>query len=115
LSGVIRRYAYTFSEALLAHWLLLVGADRVDVIENPVKALFEGNPDDVIKESGIASELKRHGWKSRVGKGRADIKHQPLDLAFTSLGALFSLPSALVRQRRKSAVDPTAENASPTQ
>jgi len=42
--------------------------------------------------------------QSRVGKGRADIKHQPLDLAITSLGALFSLPSALVGRRRKTNV-----------
>jgi hypothetical protein len=33
ISGAIRRYAYKFSEGRLAHWLLLVGADRVDVIE----------------------------------------------------------------------------------
>jgi hypothetical protein len=35
LSGMIRRYAYSsFSEARAAHWLLLMAADRVDVVES---------------------------------------------------------------------------------
>src|SRR4051812_31015188 len=41
LSGAIRRYAYAqFSEARAAHWLLLMAADRVDVVEHRVTALL---------------------------------------------------------------------------
>src|SRR5690242_16378768 len=40
LSGLIRRYAYSFSEGRLTHWLLLVGADRVDVIESRVREML---------------------------------------------------------------------------
>ena len=80
LSGVIRRYAYRYSEARLAHWLLLVGADRVDVLESRVTAILRGRPDNPITEAGLQSEWKRHGLRSRIGQHRADLIHQPLDL-----------------------------------
>lgn len=45
LSGVIRRYSYAkFSEARAAHWLLLLAADRVDVVESRATALLGGAP-----------------------------------------------------------------------
>ncbi|HZR45591.1 MAG TPA: hypothetical protein VFA47_02710 [Candidatus Manganitrophaceae bacterium] len=80
LSGLIRRYAYTFSEGRLAHWLLLMGADRVDVVESRIGAILRGRPDNPITETGILSEFKRNGLRSRWGEHRADVKHQPLDL-----------------------------------
>lgn len=106
ISGVIRRYAYTFSEGRLAHWMLLAGADRVDVIEHRVQGLLHGNPDNVIEESGVMSEFKRHGLRSRLGRQRADLKHQPLDLAFTSFGLLFSLPGLRRNRKPKSEAAP---------
>src|ERR1700712_1004563 len=36
LSGAIRRYAYKFSEATAAHWMTLILADRVDVIQGKI-------------------------------------------------------------------------------
>jgi hypothetical protein len=51
LSGAIRRYAYTFGEGHFAHWFLLVGADRIDVVENRVRSLVAGVPDNAILES----------------------------------------------------------------
>jgi hypothetical protein len=89
LSGAIRRYAYTFSEGRLTHWLLLVGADRVDVLENRVMALLSGRPDNPIAEMGLMAEVKRHGWDARVGQDRADLKHQPLDVVM-NLWPLFA-------------------------
>lgn len=80
LSGAIRRYAYTLSEGRAAHWLLLLGADRVDVIENRVGALLRGRPDNPITETGILSEFKRNGFRARFGQQRADVKHQVVDL-----------------------------------
>jgi hypothetical protein len=80
LSGAIRRHAYKYSEGRLAHWLLLVGADRVDVLESRVGSLLRGHPDNPITEAGLQSEWKRHGLRSRMGQHRADLKHQPLDL-----------------------------------
>ena len=33
LSGMIRRFAYKYSEATLAHWMPLLLADRINVFE----------------------------------------------------------------------------------
>jgi hypothetical protein len=100
LSGAIRRYAYTFSEGRLAHWMLLMGADRVDVVESRVGAVLHGRPDNPIAESGLMAEFKHHGLRSRMGQHRADTKHQPLDmLLFASTwllvgGAVYALGKA---------------------
>lgn len=80
LSGVIRRFAYDrFSEGRASHWLLLMAADRVDVVEHRFQALLAGRPDSRIAESGVLSEFKRLGFKSRFGQHRADYKHQWID------------------------------------
>lgn len=84
LSGAIRRYAYRYSEGRLTHWLLLVGADRVDMLESRVTGLLRGHPDNPFAESGLASECKRGGLRSRIGQHQADLKHQPLDLLITA-------------------------------
>ena len=43
LSGAVRRVAYSrYSEARAAHWLLLLLADRVDVVEAALRDLPEG-------------------------------------------------------------------------
>jgi hypothetical protein len=80
LSGAIRRYAYTFSEGRLAHWLLLLGGDRVDVLESRFEALRKGQPDNPITESGVLREFKGRAYRTRFGQHRADLKHQPIDL-----------------------------------
>jgi hypothetical protein len=79
LSGVVRRYAYRFSEGRAAHWLLLLGADRIDVVEHRVTALVRLHPDNPIAESGIRAELTRGGLRSRVRRRRSDVKHSWLD------------------------------------
>jgi hypothetical protein len=88
LSGVVRRYAYRYSEGRLSHWLLLMGADRIDVLESRVAALVRGQPDDLLRESGILTELKHGGLRTRSGQHRADNKNALLDMlrvASTSL------------------------------
>jgi hypothetical protein len=78
LSGAIRRYAYArYSEGRAAHWLLLVAADRVDVVESRVGALASGHPDNLLTETGVLSEFRAHGLASR--RGRKDVRHQVLD------------------------------------
>jgi hypothetical protein len=79
VSGALRRYAYKFSEGKLSHWLILMGADRIDVAESRLAALLRGQPDNMITETGILSELKKNGWKARFNRKRADTKHQVLD------------------------------------
>jgi len=80
LSGMIRKYAYTLGEGKSSHWLLLLAADRVDIVESMVKSALRGEPDNPITETGVTAEFRYHGIDSRVGRHRADLKHQPLDL-----------------------------------
>lgn len=58
LSGLIRDYAYTFSEGRLARWLMLIFADRVNVAEGLVDDLVHGHIPNIPKEMGVKSELK---------------------------------------------------------
>ncbi len=81
LSGVMRRAAYRYGEGRARHWLMLIAADRVDVIESRLQALASGRPDNPIAESGIMAEKHHHGLRSRVGQGRYDVRHQPIDYA----------------------------------
>jgi hypothetical protein len=79
LSGVIRRYAYRYSEARAAHWLLLLGADRVDATESHLLSFATLRPDNPITETGIRSEFTHHGWKARISTTRVDRSHMWMD------------------------------------
>jgi hypothetical protein len=74
LSGVIRRFAYRrYSEGRAAHWLLLMFADRIDVLESRITALLRLRPDNPIAEMGLKSEITGHGIRSRFGQRRTDL------------------------------------------
>ena len=79
VSGVIRRYAYSYSEGRTAHWLLLIAADRVDAWEHHLKSFLTLRPDNPITETGVKAEFTHHGLRSRLGQNRTDLKHQVLD------------------------------------
>lgn len=79
VSGAIRKYAYKYGEGRLAHWLLLIVADRVDAWEHHLQSLATLRPDNPITETGVLSEFSRHGWRSRFGSKRADVNHQWMD------------------------------------
>jgi hypothetical protein len=106
ISGQIRRYAYTYSEGRLAHWLLLIAGDRVDVLESRISALFRGRPDNVITETGVLSEFKNRGYRTRFGQHRVDLKHQPIDLVMWAApylaiaGAIYMLTNTRAPRRR---------------
>lgn len=106
LSGAIRRFAYrNYSEGQLAHWLLLVGADRVDVVESRVEALLSGRPDSKIAETGVLSEMRYGGIRSRAGQHRADLTHQPIDALqfaapYAAIGIGLFLAARGLRRRR---------------
>ena len=72
LSGVIRKFSYArFSEARLAHWLLLVAADRVDAWEEHAKSFLTLRPDNPVTETGVRSEFTHGGLSSRRGRSDA--------------------------------------------
>jgi hypothetical protein len=80
LSGALRKLAYRrYSEGRAAHWLILIGADRVDAVENHLQSFLSGRPDNPVTETGVLGELGAHPIASRFGKGRVDTHHLPLD------------------------------------
>lgn len=58
LSGLIRSYAFKFSEGKVQHWLLLLFADRVNVFEGIFQDLAKGHVPNIFAEMGLKSELK---------------------------------------------------------
>ena len=112
ISGVMREYAYRrHSEAKAAHWLILLAADRVDAWESHLRSFVTLRPDNPITETGVLSEFSHHGIASRVGKKRADVAHQPLDLIVGAApwvmagGVAYAGLKALVRAVAKAGPD----------
>jgi hypothetical protein len=58
LSGMIRDFAYQYSEGQMRHWLMLMFADRVNMIEGIVQDIAEGHIPNVWQEMGLSAELK---------------------------------------------------------
>ena len=56
LSGVLRRQAFKWSENDLRHWLLLLAADRINVVEGVGEDLARGKVPNVLGEMGIKAE-----------------------------------------------------------
>jgi hypothetical protein len=101
LSGAIRRLAYArWSEGRAAHWLTLVAADRVDVLESRVTSVLKGRPDNLVAETGINAELTGRGFSSRFGDGRTDWKHQWMDPVVVAGPWLLAAAGAAVAIRR---------------
>jgi len=68
LSGKMRDAAYKYSEGKLAHWLMLMAADRVDVVEDVASDLARMQVPNLVKEMGLKSEWEynRHGFITKV-------------------------------------------------
>ena len=60
ISGMIRRLAFRWSESNWAHWLLLMGADRVNMVEGLVEDLAKGKIPNIPKEMGVPAEWKHN-------------------------------------------------------
>ena len=60
LSGRIRRFAYKLTENDIRHWLLLMFADRVNVIEGIGQDLSHGKVPNVLGEMGIKAEWQHN-------------------------------------------------------
>ena len=65
LSGVIRRLAFKYSESSYGHWLPLMLADRVNMVEGVLDDLARGHIPNLIDELGWKAEW-RHNRKSLV-------------------------------------------------
>jgi hypothetical protein len=58
LSGVLRRLAFRYSESSYGHWLPLMVADRVSVVEGVLGDLKHGHVPNVFAERGWKAEWK---------------------------------------------------------
>jgi hypothetical protein len=65
LSGALRNLAFEYSEGTARHWLTLLLADRVDVLESAAAAVLKGNPDNFIAEKGWIARLTGGDEKRR--------------------------------------------------
>ncbi|HEX8414017.1 MAG TPA: hypothetical protein VF637_09055 [Sphingomicrobium sp.] len=69
VSGMIRRYAFRRSESDWWHWLLLMGADRINVVEGVVEDLATGKFPNIPGEMGARAEWKHNkkGFAIKAG------------------------------------------------
>ena len=63
LSGMLRRCAFNYSENSYGHWLPLMLADRVGVVEGIVEDLSRGHVPNIFSELGWKAE-----WKHNRGR-----------------------------------------------
>ena len=71
LSGQIRRFAFKYSEDKYAHWLPLVLADRVGMVEGIIDDLKRGHVPNIFAERGWNAEWKynRTGFIKKLAIG----------------------------------------------
>jgi hypothetical protein len=60
VSGSIRRLAFRWSESNWAHWLLLIAADRVNMVEGLAEDLGRGHIPNIPKEMGVPAEWRHN-------------------------------------------------------
>lgn len=58
LSGQIRRFAFRFSESEYGHWLPLLLADRVNVVEGIIDDIKQGHIPNIFAEKGMKADWK---------------------------------------------------------
>lgn len=109
VSGVVRKYAYRYSEGRAAHWLMLLAADRVDAFESHVASLLTLRPDNPITQTGVRSEFTHNGFKARAGTTRVDNSHTWMDPFIVAGpwvvagGLVTKLGGAVMKRRRRRA------------
>ena len=90
VSGAIRRLAFRWSESNWIHWLLLIGADRVNMVEGLVQDAGRGKIPNIPKEMGVPAEWK-HNRSGLVKK---------VAIAAVIGGAVFALTKGRDRDER---------------
>lgn len=70
-SGVLRRYAFQYSEGSFRHWLTLLLADRINVVEGLIDDFKKGYLPDIFRELGAKAEWEynRKGLIKKVLAG----------------------------------------------
>ncbi len=70
ISGMVRRAAFRWTESNWLHWLLLMGADRINVVEGVVEDLARGTIPNIPAEMGARAEW-RHNRMGFITKSAA--------------------------------------------
>jgi hypothetical protein len=78
-SGAIRRLAFKYSESSYGHWLPLMLADRVGVVEGVV---------DDLKQGRLPNVLAERGWKAEWEHNRAGLLRRVFLRAVIVSGAI---------------------------
>jgi len=60
VSGMMRRAAFRWSESNWLHWLMLMGADRVNMVEGVVEDIARGKVPNIPAEMGARAEWKHN-------------------------------------------------------
>lgn len=73
MSGLFRKASFHYSENDLRHWLMLMFADRVNVVEGVVADLARGHVPNLFQEMGGRAEWKynRQGFMRKTAIGGA--------------------------------------------
>ncbi|HEX8548796.1 MAG TPA: hypothetical protein VF691_17660 [Cytophagaceae bacterium] len=58
LSGMIRRFAFRFSENEYGHWLPLIMADKINVVEGVIEDLMHARIPNIFAEKGAKASWK---------------------------------------------------------
>jgi hypothetical protein len=67
ISGMIRRYAFSHSEDRYRHWIPLILADRINMVEGILEDITKGHIPNIAKERGWKMEWK-HNPGAMAGK-----------------------------------------------
>jgi hypothetical protein len=73
ISGMMRRAAFSWSESNWAHWMLLMGADRVNMVEGLVEDLARAKVPNIPKEMGIGAAWKHNKKSLAIAGGTAAV------------------------------------------
>jgi hypothetical protein len=60
LSGMLRRFAFKYSESSYGHWLPLMAADRIGIVEGVVEDVTRGHIPNVFAERGWKAEWRHN-------------------------------------------------------
>jgi hypothetical protein len=77
LSGMMRKHAFKYSENHYGHWLTLLAADRVNVIEGIINDLKSGHIPNIFAEKG---------WKAEWQYNRKALVTKVLVIALVTAG-----------------------------
>lgn len=99
LSGIIREFAFRFSEGRKSHWLFLLVADRVDELESGFSSLFRGRAHNPFYEMGLKSEFKDRAFLDRFDRNRSDSRRWAKEFILVSF--IPAIASYLMMSRRK--------------